>query len=88
MIPVVLFILILTYALLIVGIIFKIKVMEILSSFLLLILAVEIITNGIGTIENIMTSGVGIISIGIGAFHLIKDLANIDLTIKSKEEED
>ncbi len=88
MIPVILYLLILAYALLVVGIIWKVKIMEILASFFLLILAVEIITNGIGTIENVMTSGIGIINIGIGGFHLVKDLTNIDFSNKLEEEED
>ena len=88
MIPVILYILIGTYGILIVGIIFNIKIMEILAGFMLLLSGVYIIPNGIGEVGNVMTLGIGAISIGIGAFHVIKDISNVDLSVKQEEEED
>jgi len=88
MIPVILYILIGTYGILVVGIIFKIKIMEILAGFMLLLSGVYIIPNGIGEVGNVMTLGIGAISIGIGAFHVIKDISNVDLSVKQEEEED
>jgi len=88
MIPVILYILIGTYGILVVGIIFKIKIMEILAGFMLLLSGVYIIPNGIGEVGNVMTLGIGAISIGIGAFHVIKDISHVDLSVKQEEEED
>lgn len=87
MIPVELYLLFFAYGILIVGIIFKIKIMQMLSGFFLLLLGVYIIPNGIGTTGNLTTIGIGAISIGLGAWHVIKDLADIDFERKREEEE-
>jgi len=87
MIPVVLWLLIVAYGILIVGVITEKNIFQVFGGFLLMILAIEIIINGIGPLNNLLTLGIGYISIGFGAFHAIKIITEIDFSNKSREEE-
>ena len=91
MIPVILYLLTLAYGLLIVSIIFeeKLQIIQILSSFMMIILSVHILINGIGNINQLelISQGTGIITIGIATYHLIKPITEIDFSNKLEEDD-
>ena len=87
MIPVVLYLLILAYSLLVIGIIFEKNIIEKMASFMLLLLFVEIIWNGIGDLNNTLTFGTAVITFGLAAYHLVRDFTILDFK-KEKEEDD
>ena len=88
MIPVVLYLLMLGYSLLVVGVIFEKNIIEKLASFLLLVLFVEIIVNGIGTLNNTLTFGTAVITFGFAAYHLVRDFTVLNLDKKKDEDDD
>jgi len=88
MIPVVLYLLIIAYALLVVGVIYEKNIIEKLASFLLLLLFVEIVINGIGDLNNTLTFGTAVITFGFAAFHLVRDFTEHFKDNNEKEEEE
>ena len=87
MIPVVLYLLILGYSLLAIGVIFEKNIIEKMASFLLLVLFVDIIINGIGDVSNTLTFGTAVVTFGFAAFHLVRDFTVLNFD-KKKDEDD
>jgi len=87
MIPVILYLLILGYSLLAIGVIYEKNIIEKLASFLLLLLFVEIIINGIGDLNNTLTFGTAVITFGFAAYHLVRDFTVINFRTEGEEEE-
>lgn len=91
MIPVILYLLIIGYALLIFSFIFeeKLQIIRVLSSFFLIVLSVSILTDGIGDLANtsLVIVSTGVITISLCSYCLIKDLFELDFSIKEEEEE-
>jgi len=88
MIPVVLYLLILGYALLVIGVIYEKNIIEKMASFLLLLLFVEIVWHGIATVNNTLTFGTAVITFGFAAYHLVRDFTVLNFDKKKEDDEE